>query len=176
MIEAKDISLGGVTYRVAQLPATKALKLSHQLARILGPALLRAGAAIDRKGGKLLESKIDFGQLSDAADLLFRNCDEVTFESIVKTVLTDQLVMVQGATVVRIDPAMFELQFAGQMKTLFRLIAFALEVNFADFFDDLRPLLAALQAKAAAAKAAASGSPQASTSNAPPSGESLTPA
>lgn len=156
MREESTREIGGMTFQVQQLPATKAVLLSRRLASIVGPAALKGlgGAA----GGL---ANLDVGGLSTAAEMLFEKLTEAEFSSIMKQLLDGCFVEHDGKKALLLPQ--FDHLMRGKILEIYQLLAFALEVNFGPLGDSLRALLA--QAQAAQPKA--SSSPNAMTSPGP---------
>lgn len=109
MIETKEKIIDGATYTVTQLPARRALKLKTKLIKIFGPMFMGADT-------------LSFQNVC-------QNMDENQFEAIC-------MEMLQGVRKnnVELTPATFDLEFAGDMAGLYKLLIFILEVNFSNFF------------------------------------------
>jgi len=132
MREAQTREIDGIPFTVQQLPAMRAAKLSHRLGSVVGPAIAKiaAGAAKD---------ELDLSQLGDAVQILFDRLPEKEFEALIKELLETAQVTINGQTA-PLMPA-FDAVFTGKISTLFKVLKFSLEVNFADFFDAAAPLI-----------------------------------
>lgn len=136
MIASFERSFGDITVRVVQLPAMKALRLYPRLAKVLGSALRelkldgKLGDISVEIAGKMLES---FGA----------NVSPDELENLVQTLLGEASVtypVEEGARRAGEFSKVASLAFAGQTMTLMRVVLFALEVNFADFWRSLPAL------------------------------------
>lgn len=129
MIQTLERVIDGNTFRVTQLPATRAVRLSHKLLSIVAPAM--GYAASGTKDGNVLDADVDFGR---AIQSLFDRLPTNEFEALLKELL-------QGA-LIDDKPLMpqFDIVMQGRVLTVFKLAAFALEANFRDFFDALAPM------------------------------------
>ena len=119
MIETKEKEVGGSTYSVTQMPAIRALKVQARLLRLIGPSF----AAMIASG--------DDSSIPMAITLLTDKLDEKTFENLV-------LELTQGVRKdgIELTRSKIDLDFAGNLNELFRVLQFILEVNFADFFQE----------------------------------------
>ena len=111
-------------YTVSQLPASRGLEMFGKLAGLLGPAALEAlakGASLDK----------DLKTLAPAAVMLFARLQPGDLTAIAKELL--------GPATVDNAPLekQFEVHFQGRILHLFKVLVFAIEVNFGDFFDVL---------------------------------------
>jgi hypothetical protein len=112
MIETREKIIDGATYSVTQLPARRALRLKAKLIKTFGSFFVSAD--------------------SSALQSMFQSLDENLFESLC-------MEMIQGVRKngVELTPATFDLEFAGDMASLYKLLLFVVEVNFANFFSML---------------------------------------
>lgn len=157
MIESRETVIDGVRYRVSQLGARHALRLLTTLAKVLGPGLGKGlDSVLQAKGGgklaELLEADTSKLQLGPAVEALVDRLDEPTVEAVVNQ-LADATVLVLGDKAPQLS-AVFDAHFAGKLGQMFKWLAFALEVQFGDFFGALGSL-------------AQRGSPRVSTSPGP---------
>jgi len=112
MIETIETIIDGATYSVTQLPARRAIRLKAKLIKLLGPLFI-GGDSINIQN-------------------LCQNLDENQFEALC-------MEMIQGVRKnnVELSPATFDLEFAGDMASLYKLLLFIVEVNYANFFSML---------------------------------------
>jgi hypothetical protein len=114
---------------VQQLPAMRAVKLSRRLIQIAAPAV----AAL-----KDLSLSADASVLGDAIAGALAEFSEKDLEALIKDLLETATVE-QDGKLAKVMP-LFDSLFGGKIFTLYKVLAFALEVNFADFFEPLRAL------------------------------------
>ena len=119
--------LGSVT--VQQLPAMRAVKLSRRLIQIAAPAV-----------AALKDLSADASVLGDAISNALAEFSEKDLEALIKDLLETATIEQEGK-IAKVMPLFDEL-FRGKVFTLYKVLAFALEVNFADFFEPLRALKA----------------------------------
>ena len=146
-IETKEKTIGDHAYQVTQLPASKARKLLTRLFKVAGPSVGKALEGLGKTLKQTVASKkegegltinlrdLDLSKLSDAVTLLAQNVFEEDFEYVVAALLEGERVRVQidgKWPVLTLESS--DMLFAGKLDQMFRLIAFALEVNFAGFF------------------------------------------
>lgn len=119
MIETKEKVIGESNYSVTQMPAMTAIKMQARLLRLIGPSF-----------GAMVASGDD-SSIPTAISLLTDKLDANTFETLV-------LDLCRGARKdgVEMTRQKIDLDFAGNLNELFRVIQFILEVNFSDFFQE----------------------------------------
>ena len=127
MRESKTEHFEGLAVTVQQLPAMRAVKLSRRLAALLAP--LAPALAADG----------DVSVLGEALGKALEAFSEKDLEALIKEVLEGATVEEDG----KISPLLprFEDIFAGRVLLVYRVLIFALEVNFADFFEKARGAL-----------------------------------
>lgn len=110
MIETREKLIDGATYSVTQLPARRALKLKAKLIKTFGSFFL---------GGD-----------SNSLTTMLHSLDENQFEALC-------MEMIQGVRKngVELNAGTFDLEFAGDMAGVYKVILFVIEVNFANFFQ-----------------------------------------
>lgn len=119
MIETKEKVIGNSNYAVTQMTAIRALKMQARLLRLIGPSF-----------GAMIASGDD-SSIPMAISLLTDKLDEKTFENLVLELT--QGVRKDGEELTR---SKIDLDFAGNLNELFRVLQFILEVNFSDFFQE----------------------------------------
>ncbi len=120
MVETKFKEIDGARYGVSQLPAMRGLRMFNRLTRVLGPALTKAAAADG------------LGSLPDALLLLTEKLSDDELEAITRELLYNAT---QNEAPLM---SLFDTLMAGKTGTVLKLLAFAVEVNYASFFDALR--------------------------------------
>lgn len=131
MQKTQEKIIGENTYTVTQFSATKSLKMLHRVGKyISGPLAKLAGDA--KPGSAMINAEITTETIGKAVQSFFEACDENTFESTVKELLT--------STTRNNKPLNFDLDFSGQIGELLKLVAFILEVNYKDFFSGIAAL------------------------------------
>lgn len=139
MIKTQTTTIGGVRYTVQQLPVTRALRLSAKLGGILAPALAKASKSV---AGTNLDNiaGLDISLLGDALETLMMKMTPDELEFCTKELL--YVLEKDGKDISR----SFDTEFCGELLTVFKLLRFAFEVNFGDFFDAARGWQAKLRA------------------------------
>lgn len=142
--------IDGLEVRTSQLSALRSLALSARLGRVAAPALSALGAghgSLKAAGGAML-----IPALTDLCSRL----SEGEIETLACDILASTSVVLDDGKGPRIIPLnsrqTIDLAFAGRFKTMLLVIGFALEVNYADFFDtaaDEKSPSAAPEAKSA---------------------------
>ena len=131
MLKSESRQFDDLVVTVQQLPAMRGVLLSRKLARIAAPAI---GAL------KSVSLDADVSVLGDALVQVLEQLSEKDLEELIKTLLETATVEVDG----KIAPLrpVFDMVFAGKVLTVFKVLAFAIEVNFLDFFGPLRAMSA----------------------------------
>lgn len=128
MQRSQERNIDGITYVCSQFPATKGLKMLHRVGRFVsGPLSALAGDM--KPGQKMAALDMSTETLGKAIQSFFETCDEATFENTVKDLLT--------STTRDNKPINFDIDFAGQLGHLMKVLALVLEVNFKDFFNGI---------------------------------------
>jgi len=110
MIETIEKIIDGDTYMVTQLPARRALRMKAKLLKVFGSLFLGSG--------------------ENSLKSMCMSLDENQFES-----LCMELIQGVRKNGVELVPATFDLEFAGDMGGLYKLIIFILETNYSNFFS-----------------------------------------
>lgn len=150
MIETKEKAIGGSVYTVTQLPARRALKLKAKLVKMFGPALTQIfltsqeveekrpeEMTTDELANQLSISAVDKYKIGDmrksgvvkGVQLLVSSLDDKTFDDLCMELLIG--VRKDGA---ELTASKVDQDFAGDLSSLYQVLFFVLEVNYADFF------------------------------------------
>lgn len=121
-------TIDGVAYAVTQLPARRAARLLNRLLRVFGPAL--GGLAGAAKGGASLETA-DLSSVGPVLEGLFARLSEDEQDHLINELLATATV--DGKEVLPV----LDLHFQGRLGALFKLVGFAVKVNFEDFSGGL---------------------------------------
>lgn len=134
--ETKEID--GMSVTVQQYAAIRQSLLLVSVAKIFGPAL----AAIT--SGKV-KNMDDVMKMDITALLLpmFLRLDPGDAKSFICEALAGTTVVYEGAAVTLANEAKIDLVFSGRVITMYRVIGYALQVNFADFGEAARASAAA---------------------------------
>lgn len=149
---------GALTFRVQQLPAIQASMLLIKLLDTVGPGLASLAMVVGPTGQSLNLSALPVG-----VEKLFAKLDGPTFADLLRELLTEATVQRKGEAM-PLDDAQINTLFRGNTKELFKLFAWAVQVNYSDFFDGLGGL-AQLAEKMKSAIKTASPSEESSTSS-----------
>lgn len=147
--------IDGFSFTVSQLPAMKGLLLLHRLTKAIGPALAKVAGAFT--GGSVKLSDLDVAALAGAVESLFANLPASDFEAITKELLSTATIEVDGKRHELFkggNSGNFDLYLQGKMGTIFKLIAFAFEVNYGNFFGWAKGAFASAFAEARTKSAA----------------------
>lgn len=127
MIETKHKSIDGKRVTVSQFPARRALALKIKLLKLFGPALAQMlGKVKSLTGGKLLDGSLD--EFSPAIDKLTAAMEPDQFVDLVMELLAMTRIDDKEAT------SNFDMDFAGNLPFMYKVLFFVLEVNFGNFF------------------------------------------
>lgn len=137
MIENNTRTIDGIVFVVTQLPAIKALHVFHRLGKVVSPSLAKASAAL--QPGAALE-KVNLADLGGALESFFSSCTPADLDYFVKELL--YATTADGAPLLQV----LDVKLQGKVLTLLKLLVFAVEVNYADFFGPVRGLVARAQA------------------------------
>jgi hypothetical protein len=136
MREPQDKSIEGLLVSVQPLPAMRALKLGHKIGKAAFPALAKALAD---GGGFKMES------LAEGAEMLFDRLSEEDLVTITKQLLEMAWITDTDGNK-RPAQGYVDLELAGRVSTLVKIIGFALEVNYGDFLAVLKSARAKVEA------------------------------
>lgn len=129
MIETREKIIEGAKYTVTQMTARRAIKMKAKLIRLFGAALAEIFLPSNEtpiEGAAF--SKVD---AVNAIQKLALQLDENTLESLIVTLL--QGVRKEG---VELTESTLDLEFAGKLDVLYKVLWFVLEVNFESFFGE----------------------------------------
>lgn len=138
MSDVRRKQIGDTLIEVRKLGAKEGLRTLARLTRILGSAAERL------QGGELLAAAVEAVQRLDLADV------DAIVESLERCSSEVSVLQPSGKTITTALDV--DRHFAGKMGPMLEWIAFAVEVNFGDFFADLRPGVAGSGASEAASK------------------------
>lgn len=128
-LETKETIIDGRRYAVTQLPAFQALDLLEQLTTLAGPAL----GALAKNG---VSGQVDF---EAGAVRLFAGLGGGKLKAITLALLSTTTVDIGDRSPKMLD--VFDLEYAGKLSVVFRVLAFAMGVQFADFFAAAKSVL-----------------------------------
>src|SRR5258708_2424843 len=124
----QERDIDGFKFTVQQLTAMKSLRMLNRLGRIVGPALGKAGGAA--QGGF---ENLNVKDLGDAVGTLFERLSDDELESITRELLSGATVTMSNGQNGLLMPQ-FDLVLQGRPETILKLLKFALEVNYQNFF------------------------------------------
>lgn len=121
MIETLTKNINGSSYSVTQLTARRALRLQAKLIKLLGPSVSLFVSSYESEASEVFPKAIN---------LLASQIDENEFENLVMDII--QGVRKDG---VELTPSIIDLEFAGKINSLCKVLGYVLEVNFGDFLE-----------------------------------------
>lgn len=123
MIETKEKQIDGHTYAVTQFPGRRAFKIKTAILLKLGPALaVSLDGAVAKAGADL-----NIASIASALEKITMSSDEFLD-------LVLELISQTRRDGKEITPEVFDLEFAGNLQTVYKVAAFVLEANFGNFF------------------------------------------
>lgn len=128
-VKTRDTTIDGHTVKVTQHPGRRALRLKSRLVKLLAPSI---GTIIQQKvekGKNLLDQEVDMTKIGEAVIALADKLDPDDFENLILEILVST--RVDGK---EINEAAFDDLFAGEMSLMYKVVFFALQTNFGDFF------------------------------------------
>lgn len=130
MVETKDKEIDGHKYTVTQFPAREGLKIKSKLVKVITPLLIPfLGGAKNLISSKFSEVDIDPSLLTHTVQLLLNHLSEDEVSNFVMRLL--QCTRVDGK---EITAELFDMEFAGEYITLYKVLYFVIEVN--NFFGN----------------------------------------
>jgi hypothetical protein len=138
-IKTETRIIDGSQYLLAQMDAKRAFKLIPRIGHVIGPVLGKAGTL---KGGNL--SDVDVSVLGDIVGLLFERLTPEELEFITGEMLYSLRRDGRDASA---TGARFGQEMAGEVVTVFKLLRWAFELNYGDFFAVAPALLKAVPAR-----------------------------
>lgn len=109
--EQKQVEIGGKSYIVTKLPATKGLKYQKYFLKVLGPAYIEA-------------NKSENSTMADVLSKVIEHLDELD-EEVLKALVVDSIEM---------PASRFDIEFSGRLLDLFNLIKEIVFFNYEDVF------------------------------------------
>lgn len=128
-VKTEERRIGDHTYRVTQLTALKARALFARLVRFVGPAAATAiGAGM----------KINMSQLGSLLSELTERVSDDELGWFAARLGECSYLVGDNGKALQLEPSVVDMHFAGSLLDMFKWMAFALEVNFADFLSELK--------------------------------------
>lgn len=124
-VKLEKTQIGGATWELNTLPATKGITALTKLAAIVGSPLGEIGSAGVSSGGDALDLQGEV--LGRAIAQITQRLDDPGTIELVNTLVGK--VKKNGKDIV------FDDEFAGNYSTLVQLLGWAIKVNFSDFFE-----------------------------------------
>ena len=143
MAQVQQKIIDGYSFQISPLPAFAALEQFTTLTGLVGPSVMS------------LLGKDEALAAALAASL--RSVKGADVSALIRALLAPCLVTVNGITTPVLP--VFDTEFQGKLLTVFKLTAFAIEVNYGDFFEAAKGALGPLGVKMKAKIASASSSP-----------------
>lgn len=134
MIETKTKTIDGYQIAVTQLPAKRAMRLFHRLSQIGIPGFVQSMGSLASGA----DTKVDFASVGKSLEGVMQALDVDTFESVRDELL--YAATIDGKTLLDL----MDVELAGKIATVYRIMLFALESNYSDFLGVFRGAVARL--------------------------------
>lgn len=128
MIETREQLINGSRYTVTQMTARRALRMKAKLIKMFGKPL--SHFFFPSEEGNIPGMQFSRNSALTAIESLCETMDDKSFESVLMELL--QGVRKEG---MELTEAIIDLEFAGDLSTLYQVIWFVLEANYANFFQ-----------------------------------------
>jgi len=122
-IETKEKTIDNHVIMVTQFPGRRALFFKTRLIKLVGPSIAQMFT------GKGLDATTDFTTISRALDKLAENLNEDDYVKFILDLL--QCTRFDGQ---EIKEGVFDIEFAGNLLLMYKVLWFTLEVNYGSFF------------------------------------------
>lgn len=129
--------IGGTVFQATQLPARRSLRLFARLGKVAAPVIAHLTAVGQAKGAKKNLLSMDVGSLVPVLQALFEALPPAEAESLFEEVLSSTAIIEAGKSPIPLWPVV-DSRLQGRTLDLFKVAAFALEVNYGDFLDAFR--------------------------------------
>ncbi len=115
---------------VSAWPARKAWRYQVLFGKIIGPSLKELGAALGSKtqDKSIMDSDLSYEKIGEAIANLFNNLSEDESEDLLLKCMSSVRVNNEEIT-----PETFDVIFAGNLSTVYKIVGFVLEVNYGSF-------------------------------------------
>jgi hypothetical protein len=142
-IETHTKKIDGREFLVTTFPARKSIALLSRLLALLGPGFAEGIKSLNLKDGRsIMDQDVNTEVAGALLQQLLSRIDESNVLALVLDMLrVGNVIMIrdgEGAKPVKVelgtDESAFDKEFAGELFTLSKLLAFVLSVNYKDFF------------------------------------------
>lgn len=135
MLKSETRVIGGHTVTSTQLPSTRSFGLLTKLGKILSPVVGELGPLFDAKAGLAGLLTQDVSKIGPALTALFGHLADEDLGKLQSEIFAHTRVMRDGRLLELRDPNIVDLVFGADLKALLGALAFAIEVNYRDFFS-----------------------------------------
>lgn len=137
----EERAIGDCTYRVTQLTSEPARRLFVRLFNVLGPSIGQLTGAV-KSGSAILDA-----DLSGVFATLARDLTPDELEAVIKVLCDNKTIAYDhDGKWPKLDKKDFDFHFTGEVGKMFKVLAFAIEVNYRDFLGEIGGLFRAQQA------------------------------
>lgn len=117
-------------YTVSQFTGREAFKIKLKLVKILAPIISSLISNFDAKGKPILDSEIDFSKIGESISSLMNTMSEDEMIDFILRMLKNT-----RKDNLEITEQIFDVCFAGNLTTIYKVIYFVIQVNYPDFFQ-----------------------------------------
>jgi hypothetical protein len=122
-------TIDGYTVYTNELPFTRAMPLLRRLALALGPAMGQLPA---------LSGEADVSALGSLLGSAFASLSEDDMVSLPQAILQGTTIVISGEKIELSSPQAFNKAFTSRILLAFKVMAWVVQSNFADFFGEVR--------------------------------------
>lgn len=146
MIVTQTKNIDGHDFTVTQLPGFRSMRMLNRLMRVLGPGLAKLAGEVQNAQRKLPKLRsvdqllnVDVSAFGEGLTELFAKLSDDELESITRALLEGT--RVKSATITKGQDIellpVFDVVMQGRVWTSLKLLVFAVEVNYGDFFASM---------------------------------------
>lgn len=144
-------TIDGHTYQLSPLPSWQNLEAFHTVLKLAGPAIAQLATIAGKTETDANQVALAIGALGDAVSRTLMTVPPAEVRALTAKLFTGCLVTMQnhetGETKQVSLMSIFDLHFQRRLLSMFKLLAFAIDVNYADFTSGLKVLGAKLAKK-----------------------------
>jgi hypothetical protein len=143
-LDAETKEIDGHTYKVMMLDPLVATDLLADIGQILAPTLGAIGGVLAKEKGDTLNKMFDGFEADDDTNIdaaiekavvgFFQRFDKAKQRELIQTLAKVTVVVMPDGKEPRLQDT-FQIHFRGRLKALYQWLAFALKVQFQDFFS-----------------------------------------
>lgn len=144
-------TIDGHTYQLSPLPSWQNLEAFHTVMKLAGPAISQLATIASKTDADASTMSLALGALGDAVSRTLMAVPPAEVRALTAKLFTGALVTMHnhetGETKQVTLMQVFDVHFQRRLLSMFKLLAFAIDVNYADFTAGLKQLGAKLAMK-----------------------------